>query len=131
MAVNYISSVPKLLGGENYDNWAFAVENFFVLEGYSKCIDGTETDVDKMTKAKAKLVLTLDSSLFIHIKEAKTAKELRDMLRALLDNSGFTRKIGLLRALISLRLEDCDSMESYINQVIENAPETYSHRIQH
>jgi len=32
MAQSYLSNVSKLLGRENYDVWAFAVENFFVLE---------------------------------------------------------------------------------------------------
>lgn len=66
MAANYMSSVPRLSGRENYDDWAFAVENFLVLEGLSKCIDGTETDSVLITKAKAKLVLTLDASLYVH-----------------------------------------------------------------
>ncbi|KAK9727545.1 hypothetical protein QE152_g19158 [Popillia japonica] len=44
MAVNYLASCPKLLGRENYDEWCFAVENVFVLEGLTKCIDGTEED---------------------------------------------------------------------------------------
>lgn len=116
-----MSSVPKLLGRENYDDWAFAVENFLVLDGLSKCIDGTETDEEKLAKAKAKLVLTLDTSLFVHIREAKTAKELWTMLKNLYDDKGFTRKIGLLRTLISLRLENSDSMESYVNEVIETS----------
>ncbi|XP_030765913.1 uncharacterized protein LOC115889953 [Sitophilus oryzae] len=44
MAVNYLSSVPRLTGRENYSDWAFAVENVFVLEGLTKCLDGSETD---------------------------------------------------------------------------------------
>ncbi len=121
MAVNYMSAVPKLLGRENYEDWAFSVENVFILEGLSKCISGTETDADKVLKAKAKLVLTLDPSLFVHVKEAQTASEIWTTLKKLYDDTGFTRRIGLLRALISLRLENCDSMESYVNQVVETA----------
>lgn len=121
MAQSYLSNVPKLLGRENYDVWAFAVENFFVLEGLSKCLDGTETDEPKINKAKAKLVLTLDPSLFVHVKEARTATEIWTILKGLYDDTGFTRKIGLLRTLISLRLESSDSMESYVNHVIETA----------
>lgn len=120
-SINYMSSVPKLLGRENYEEWAFAVENFLVLDGLTKCLDGTETDNDKNLKAKAKLVLTIDASLFVHVKEAKSAKELWDKLKSLYDNSGFTRKIGLLRSLISMRLENCESMESYVKLTIETA----------
>lgn len=42
MAANYLTSVPKLVGRENYDDLLFAVENVLVLEGLSKCIAGTE-----------------------------------------------------------------------------------------
>ena len=35
------------------------------------------------------------------------------------EDNGFTRKIGLLRTLISLRYENCSSMETYVTQVIE------------
>ncbi|KAL4719415.1 hypothetical protein ACJJTC_002710, partial [Scirpophaga incertulas] len=33
MAGSYIVNVPKLRGRENYDEWAFAAENFLILEG--------------------------------------------------------------------------------------------------
>lgn len=121
MAVNYLTSVPKLLGRDNYDEWSFAVENVFVLEGLDKCIEGTEEDSVLITKAKAKLVLTVDPSLFPHVKDAKTANEVWTKLKNLYDDSGFTRKIGLLRTLISARLENHDSMESYVNQVVETS----------
>lgn len=119
MAANYLSSVPKLLGRENYGDWSFAVENFLVLEGLTKCIDGTEMDPVLVAKAKAKLVLTLDPSIYIHVKEAVNAKEVWEKLRSLYEDSGPSRKIGLLRILINLRLENSESMESYVNQVIE------------
>lgn len=121
MAVNYLTSVPKLTGRENYDDWSFAVENVFVLEGLTKCLDGTEEDSTVKAKAKAKLVLTLDPPLFVHVKGAETAKEVWTRLKQLYDDSGFTRKIGLLRNLISLRLENCESMESYVNQLVETS----------
>lgn len=121
MAVNYLNSVQKLVGRENYDEWSFAMENILILEGLSKCVDGTETDAVLIAKAKAKLVLTIDPSLYVHVKDAKTAKEVWDIIKKLYEDMGFTRKIGLLRTLISLRLDNCDSMEAYVNQVIETS----------
>lgn len=61
-----MSSIPKLLGRENYNEWAFAVENFLVLEGLSKCIDAESTEVDTtlIGKAKVKLILMIDPSLY-------------------------------------------------------------------
>lgn len=114
-------SVPKLLGRENYDEWAFAVENVFVIEGLDKCIDGSEKDTSRIANAKAKLILTIDPSLFPHVKDSKTAEEVWTRLRKLYDDSGFMRKIGLLRTLISARLDNHVSMKSYINQIIETS----------
>lgn len=121
MAVNYLTSVPKLSGRDNYSDWSFAIENVFVLEGLQKCIDGSEEDSVTIAKAKAKLILTIDPQLYIHVKGCKDAKEVWNTLKNMYEDSGVTRKISLLRTLISLRLENCESMESYINQVIETS----------
>lgn len=67
------------------------------------------------------MVLSIDCSLFVHIKEAKTTKDLWLKLQRLFDDKGFTRKISLLRNLISIRLENCDSMEAYVTSLIETA----------
>ena len=117
MAANFIVNVPKLKGRENYGDWAFAVENFLVLEGLSKCI--TEVVAEEDAKTKAKLISTLDPTLYVHIKSASTTKELWSKLKALFDDSGYCRKISLLRSLISTRLENCDSMVNYVSQVVE------------
>lgn len=118
---SYIASVPKLKGRENYDDWAFAVENFLILDGLQKCLDGTEEDTNKCAQARAKLILTIDASLYVHIKQTTKPKELLEKLQSMFSDSGFTRKISLLRLLISTRLEDCDNMASYVNQVVETS----------
>lgn len=123
-ANNYVDSVPKLLGRENYGDWAFAAENLFIIDNLKSCIDGSETDDTKIAKARAKLVLTIDASLYVHIRDTATttAKDLWDKLKSLFDDTGFARRIGLLRSLISMRLEDCDSMTSYdVNSLVETA----------
>nr|CAI5853257.1 unnamed protein product [Callosobruchus analis] len=119
--MNYLGSVQKLVGRENFDEWCSALENIFVLEGLAKCLDGTERDSVLVAKAKAKLILTIDPSLYLHIKDVGTCKEVWEKLCKLYQDTGFTRKIGLLRNLISLRLETCTSMENYIGQVIETS----------
>lgn len=127
MAANYIANVPKLRGRENYDEWVFAAENFLILEGMMKCIkperegSGAEVIVSAAddAKTKAKLILTIDCSLYVHIKTVKSTKELWEKLKSLFDDSGFTRRISLLRLLISIRLDNCNSMTSYITQIIE------------
>lgn len=119
MASNYIVNVPRLKGRENYADWSFAVENFLILEGLSKCLKEVVEAED--AKAKAKLILTIDTSLYIHIRDATTTVDLWNKLKSLFDDNGFARKISLLRSLISCRLENCDSMASYVNHIVETS----------
>lgn len=55
------------------------------------------------------------------MRNVSTTKELWEKLRALFDNSGFGRRISLLRNLISKRLENyclCGSMIAYVTLTI-------------
>lgn len=120
MSGNYSVNVPKLKGRENYDDWAFAAENFMILEGVDVTSTTGLTEAENK-KARAKIIMTIDPSLFVHIKTEATVQDLWAKLKSLFDDSGFTRKITLLRNLISIRLESCDSMTSYVNQLVETA----------
>lgn len=124
MATNYITSVPKLKGRENYDEWCFAAENLLVLDGMDKYIKpptGFEVKPAEDAKTKAKLILTIDPVLYVHIRNTQSSAELWTKLKTMFDDSGFSRKITLLRHLISIRLENCDSMVSYVTQIVETA----------
>ncbi|CAH2087716.1 unnamed protein product [Euphydryas editha] len=122
MATNYLVNVPKLKGRENYNEWTFAAENFLILEDKLHCIKletGKLIEAADDARTKAKLIMTIDSALYVHIKDVKTSLELWNKLKALFDDSGFTRRIFLLRNLISIRLENCVSMQSYVTQIVE------------
>lgn len=120
MAASYSVNVPKLKGRENYDDWAFAVENFLILEGVN--LSSNEVlDETSDKKARAKLILTIDPSLYVHIRGEATVRSTWNKLRSLFDDSGFTRKISLLRNLISIRLESSASMTAYVTQLVETA----------
>lgn len=122
MAGSYLVNVPKLKGRENYDEWAFAAENYLLLEGMdiNKKRDEKLTDADDK-KAKAKLIMTIDSSLYVHIKEEITAQGVWKRLKLLFDDRGFQRKISLLRHLISIRLEESESMTKYVTEIVDTA----------
>lgn len=117
----YLVNVPKLKGRENYDDWAFATSNFLLLEGIDLENLSAEMSEAEMKKAKAKLVMTIDSSLYAHIKSETTVIGVWNKLKQLFDDTGYQRKISLLRTLISVRLENCDSMTSYVSQIVETA----------
>lgn len=124
MATNYLINVPKLKGRDNYSEWCFAAENFLVLEGMKHCIKPEprkEIASADDEKTKAKLIMTIDPSLYVHVKTVKSSKELWDKLQQLFDDSGFSRRISLLRNLISIRRDNCSSMTSYVTQIIDTA----------
>lgn len=80
-----------------------------------------EIDSVMTAKAKIRVVLALVPFLYFHVKEAQTAKGLWDKLKNMYYDSGFTRRMSLLRTLISLRPENCQSMKSYLNRLFETA----------
>ncbi|OWR45885.1 hypothetical protein KGM_209408 [Danaus plexippus plexippus] len=89
MAINYLlTNISKLKGRKNYDESSFAVENLLILEGVADCIKqkrpaatATAIAISEVAKAKATLIFTIDPSLYVHIKEAKSTKDLRQKLK--------------------------------------------------
>lgn len=55
MSANYVASVPKLRGRENYSEWVFAAENFLVLEGISNCIKAEDSTVSMEERKKSEV----------------------------------------------------------------------------
>lgn len=117
------SSIEKLRGSENYHTWVFAMTSLLELNGLEKCILETngETDADKIRKAKARITLNVDSAIYVHIQNAQTAADMWKMLQVLYEDKGLTRKIGLLRKLITTQLENCESMTDYVGEIIGTA----------
>ncbi|GBP25139.1 hypothetical protein EVAR_19621_1 [Eumeta japonica] len=92
MSTNYLVNIPKLKGRENYDDWCFATENVLILEGMADAIkellSPTATTAQKSDnmKARAKLILTIDGSLFVHIRNTTTTYDLWQTLKNMFDD---------------------------------------------
>lgn len=115
---NGVPAIDKLIGRENFCTWKFAVKTYLEHEELLDCILGTEKDAKKISKAKTKIILLLDPSNYVHIQDCENAKQVWDKLVATFEDSGLCRRVCLLRALITTRLEDCGSMEEYVNTII-------------
>ncbi|CAH2098391.1 unnamed protein product [Euphydryas editha] len=149
MAGNYILNVPKLKGRENFDEWAwkwaFAVENFLILEGVdiNKEDDkhgGNTASVDEQ-KAKAKLVMTIDPSFYVHIKSEKTVQTHRHGTKIKRNRLRHKRRVGRIitvggttlkifandngdRTLWYRNLHRCHVMDMSDDNVGSNEPES-------
>lgn len=118
---NLLSSVEKLKGRDNYANWSFAIGNYFEMCGLQDCISGVETNEQKLSLAKTILVFSIDPVNHVHVRDADTVKKAWDNLRSIYEDNGITRKIGLIRALVTTQLENCSSVEEYVNKIIGTA----------
>lgn len=63
----------------------------------------------------------MDSSIFVHLQNANSALDIWSTLRRLFEDKGLSRKIGLLRKLISIRLDECEGMQQYVDQIVNTS----------
>ncbi|CAK9809139.1 hypothetical protein ANTQUA_LOCUS5901 [Anthophora quadrimaculata] len=119
---NQLELIEKLSGRENYATWRFAMQMYLQHEELWDCIEsGSGTDVKRDTKAKTKIILSVDPTNYVHIQEATTAKEVWDKLSSTFDDSGLTRRVGLLRDLCNTSLTGCQNVEEYVSKIISTA----------
>lgn len=97
------------------------MENLLSLDGLWNSVLGTETTAEKIAKAKAKIVLSVDEALYIHVAKATTAEEAWKNLHKTFEDTGVTRKVGLLRKITTIGLKNCESMEKYVNEIMSAA----------
>lgn len=121
---NPLTLIEKLTGHNNYSTWRFAVKTYLEHEELWDCIEnpsGTAANRARDLKAKSKIILLVDSVNYVHIQEAKTAKEVWDNLTSAFDDSGLTRRVGLLRELCTTTLTECQNVEEYVSKVVTTA----------
>lgn len=121
MAGSQYMSVEKLIGRDNYSEWKFAMKALLELDDLWDVVSGTETDEKKDKKALSKIILSVDKINYSHIKSATKSKEAWTNLEKAFEDSGLTRRVGLLRSLINTKLEDCKSTEEYCDRIISTA----------
>ena len=78
--MNFIGSLDKLRGRENYPTWKFAVKSYLEHEELWDAVLGKEDDAKKVTKARTKIIMLLEPSIFVHVQECKSAKDVWDTL---------------------------------------------------
>lgn len=116
--------IDRLLGRENYSTWKFAVQTYLQHEDLWECVIPTGTgtvDSKRDLKAKSKIILLVDPINYIHVQDAKTSAEVWKNLEKAFEDSGLTRKVGLLRDLVNTTLDSCSNIEEYVNKLVTTA----------
>lgn len=114
------SEIDKLRGNDNYHTWSMAVQSVLVMKGLKKCLSDNvegEFTTEEDEKCKAQLTLSVDTRIYVHIQKCSTAKDVWQKLKDLYEDQGLTRKISLLRSLISMRLDGCSGMQDYVDGI--------------
>ena len=69
-------------------------------------------------RALAEITLMIDPENYGHIAAAKSAKEAWDALMSAYEDKGLTRKVGLLKQLVNIKLQNHSSVQEYIKELI-------------
>lgn len=124
---NFNPGFPKLKGREDYQFWKVSAQAILEMDGLWDIVVGNETEQDETKvavldrKAKCRLVLMVETVNFVHFQAEVTAKGVWDKLKSAFDDSGLMRRVGLLRILITTKLDECDNMEDFVNRIISTA----------
>lgn len=119
---NPLALIEKLTGRDNYSTWRFAVKTYLQHEELWDCVESEgAVDPKRDTKAKSKIILLVDSTNYVHIQEANSAKEVWDNLAKAFDDTGLTRRVGLLRELCTTTLTSCQNVEEYVSKIMTTA----------
>lgn len=99
------------------------MSNVLEFHGLATCIADplAETDAEKLSKAKCRIVIALDESVYAHVENITNPSEMWKTLKDMYDDKGLSRRIGLLRQSISIRLENCSTMSEYVSKIIGTA----------
>lgn len=117
-------AIEKLKGRENYSTWAFSMRMTLIREGSWPAVRRAPGDVvteDLKERALATICLSVENCNFGLIMDVDDPKEVWEKLVASFQDKGLPRKFGLLRKLTSIRLEDCSSVEEYVNELMSTS----------
>lgn len=123
MASDLHQRLVKLKGRENYDTWKIAAKSYLVIKDLWSCVktepDPSKSDaVAKDLKAWSELSLLIHENLYSYIANTTTAMEAWKKLESAFEDSGLCRKVELLKQLVQMTLEACDSVEEYVSKMV-------------
>ena len=115
--------VKVLQGRENYHSWAIAMKAYLQHEDVWCAVEAPErgaitTDEKKLTKARSKIILSVDEEVYSHFSDSDTAEQIWKNLRAAFDDKGILRGVGLLTQIVSIKLADCPTTSNYVSQIM-------------
>lgn len=116
-----LPQIEKLKGRENYSNWKFAMKAYLEMIDLWCAISDENPDAKTSKKVLSIIILSVDPINYAHIQSAASAKEAWVKLEKAFEDSGLTRRVGLLRKLVTTQLQSHASIDSYVNEIMVTA----------
>lgn len=124
-----IGGLARLKGRENYNTWKFQMKNLLRLDNLWYAVigypDGDITDTITRSrrdeKALSRINLMIEINCLSHVLNAETAKDAWEALENAYEDKGLNRRVRLMRSLFSVKLENFNSMEDYVNEILSIA----------
>lgn len=116
-----LPAMEKLKGRQNYASWSFAMKMILIREGTWRAVKPAEdqnVDPEMCERAFATICLALEKQNYSLVKTAKTAREAWEKLQQAFQDNGLIRRFGLLDKLTSVKLEECETVEDYVDQLV-------------
>lgn len=118
-----------LRGRENFDIWKRQAKSCLIIKKCWSVVEkgvvatgaagaNAENDASADQRALAEITLMVDPSNYGHIATATTAKQAWNALMNAYEDTGLTRKVELLKQLVNMKLQNCSSIQDYVNQLV-------------
>ncbi|KAG6457289.1 hypothetical protein O3G_MSEX010208 [Manduca sexta] len=97
---------------------------YLIHEDLWNCIHGEagvpkDNDPRKQQRALAKICLMVQPSSFSHVRNASSGFEAWNNLKTAYEDRGLCRRLGLLRTMFGLKLEQFNDMEAYLLRITD------------
>lgn len=119
-----LPAMEKLKGRANYASWSFAMKMTLIREGSWQAVRAAaneEVDPDLNGRAMATICLAIEKNNYSLVRNAVTAREVWSNLQKAFQDNGLIRRFGLLDRLTSVKLEDSESVEDYVDALVTTA----------
>ena len=127
--------VPLLKGRENYHSWSIKMKAYLTHQDLWSTIEAPtggrlSTDATQLAKAHSIIVLSCDDNVLATIEKKSTAKLAWEALKKAYEDGGYSRLVGLLIKLVTTKLENCSSVEEYINIIVSTNNQVHDMKVE-
>ena len=116
-------SVRKLVGQENYFDWADEIQACATITNLWNVLEGEplDTDTTRLNEMRAYLVITIDADIRVHFDTSDNANQIWKKLKNIYSDHSLSSRVNLLQELCTTKFVDCESAQAYVSKILNAA----------